>query len=197
DYGQRHRRELEAARAIAEQAARPLEVISIRLPWGGSSLLDTDIDIPVRRSPEIMGSQIPSTYVPARNTIFLSFALSYAEAIGAGAIVIGANQVDYSGYPDCRPGYYAAWENLIRTGTVAGVKNPDPVQPAIRIETPLIDLTKAQIIQKGLAWGVPYELTWSCYSGKERPCGVCDSCVLRAKGFSEAGVTDPTFKGVL
>jgi 7-cyano-7-deazaguanine synthase len=131
-------------------------------------------------------SGIPSTYVPARNIIFLSFALSYAEAIGARAIFIGAHSQDYSGYPDCRPEFYRAFSQIITTGTKTGIE-----KRSIKIETPLIHKAKAEIIRLGARLGVPFEFTWSCYQGGNRPCGKCDSCCFRAKGFKEAGITDP------
>lgn len=134
-----------------------------------------------------MGQGIPVTYVPARNTIFLSYAASFAEAIGASAIFIGANARDYSGYPDCRPAYYEAFRQVIRRGTKAGAEGKP-----IRIETPLIGKSKAQIIRLGKRLGVPYELTWSCYLGGAKPCRVCDSCLLRAKGFQEASLAERT-----
>ncbi len=132
---------------------------------------------------------IPSTYVPARNIIFLSFAASFAEAVGAGVIFIGANAVDYSGYPDCRPDFFKAFSGALKKGMKVGVEGH-----ALRIETPLLRLTKAGIIRLGLRLGVPYGKTWSCYNGVTRPCGVCDSCRLRVKGFSEVGVLDPVEK---
>jgi len=172
DYGQRHRRELRSAAAVARRARIPYQILKINLPWKGSSLLDRKLKIPVRR--ELRG--IPSTYVPARNTIFLSFALSYAEAIGAKAIFIGANAIDFSGYPDCRPSFYKAFQKVIKEGTKA---------KKIKILTPLIDLSKAQIIRLGMKLGAPLDLTWSCYQGGSKPCGVCDSCRLRQKGFDK------------
>lgn len=187
DYGQRHRREVKAAQAVARAAGSPLHRIRIQLPWGRSALTDRRIRVPRGRSLRRIGRGIPSTYVPARNTIFLSYATSLAEAIGASAIFIGANQIDFSGYPDCRPAYYAAFRRVIRRGTKAGAQG----RP-IRIETPLIRKTKAQIIRFGKRLGVPYRLTWSCYLGKARPCGTCDSCLLRAKGFREARLADPS-----
>jgi 7-cyano-7-deazaguanine synthase len=143
----------------------------IKLPWKGSSLLDKKLKLP--KGKKLKG--IPSTYVPARNTIFLSFALSYAEAIGAKMIFIGANAIDFSGYPDCRPQYYRAFQKVIQEGTK--VKK-------IKVRTPLINMTKAQIIRLGYKLGAPLELTWSCYKGGSKPCGVCDSCRLREKGLS-------------
>ncbi len=184
DYGQRHKREVQAAKNVARSARCRFKLIKISLPWKGSSLLDKKIALPSRKAPG--QSPIPSTYVPGRNTIFLSFALSYAEAAGAGHIFIGANAIDYSGYPDCRPRYFSVFNALSRLATRRGVEGR-----AIKIETPLIGLTKARIIELGLRLGVPYEATWSCYKGGKKPCGTCDSCVLRAKGFREAGVKDP------
>lgn len=185
DYGQRHSREIASAGKIARAAGCPYRIVKISLPWLGSSLLDKKIKIPeVTKSPATKA--IPSTYVPGRNIIFLSFALSFAEAIKAKAIFIGANAVDYSGYPDCRPEFYRAFEKVISRGTKAGVE-----KIKIKIQTPLINLTKAQIIELGTILKVPYELTWSCYQGKRCPCGKCDSCFYRAKGFREAGLKDP------
>jgi len=175
DYGQRHRREVRSAEAVAKCAKAPYQVIKITLPWKGSSLLDKRLKIPAGRLLKDISKRIPSTYVPARNTIFLSFALSYAEAMGAEAIFIGANAVDFSGYPDCRPEYYRAFQKVIQKGTK--VKK-------IKIFTPLIKMTKAQIIRLGKKLHAPLELTWSCYKGGKRSCGVCDSCRLREKGFS-------------
>jgi len=176
DYGQRHRREIESAKKIARKAGSDYLICKISFPWKGSSLLDSRLKIP--RS----SRGIPSTYVPGRNIIFLSFALSYAEAIKAKTIFIGANARDFSGYPDCRPDFYRAF----RKAAKAGLKDKD-----IRISTPLINKTKAQIIRLGKKLGVPFELSWSCYRGGKRPCGECDSCRFRAKGFREAGLRDP------
>ncbi|MFH1389353.1 MAG: 7-cyano-7-deazaguanine synthase QueC [Candidatus Margulisiibacteriota bacterium] len=178
DYGQRHKKELRSAVAVAKLAKVPYQILKIKLPWKGSSLLDKKMPIPKSRipvSPFTSASNIPSTYVPARNTIFLSFALSLAEAIGAKAIFIGANALDYSGYPDCRPEYYQAFQKVIEKGIKAS---------RIKIVTPLIDLTKAEIIKLGRKLGAPLEMTWSCYQGGKEPCGVCDSCRLRDKGFA-------------
>jgi len=186
DYGQRHRKETLAARRIAARAGCPIQLLRIRLPWGGSALTDRRVKVPSGRSLREIGRGIPPTYVPARNTIFLSYAVSLAETIGASAIFIGANALDYSGYPDCRPDYYRAVQQVIRCGTKAGVEGR-----SIRIITPLIRKTKSQIIRLGVRLRVPYELTWSCYLGRFRPCGWCDSCLLRAKGFREAGLPDP------
>lgn len=181
DYNQRHSREIESAKKIAKAANCEYKIIKIDLPWKGSSLLDKSMAVCRSQT-----NDIPSTYVPARNIIFLSFALSCAEVIGAEAIFIGANAVDYSGYPDCRPEFYKAFFEVAALGTKTGVnKNP------INILTPLIDKTKADIVRLGRELGVPYELTWSCYEGADMPCGYCDSCKFRAKGFKEAGMYDP------
>ncbi|HTY12569.1 MAG TPA: 7-cyano-7-deazaguanine synthase QueC [Candidatus Omnitrophota bacterium] len=173
DYGQRHRRELRSAVAVAKRAKVPYRILRISLPWKGSSLLDKKMKVPSRR--KLAG--VPSTYVPARNTIFLSFALSYAEAIGARAIFIGANAIDYSGYPDCRPAFIKAFQKVAEKGTKKG---------GIRIVAPLIKLTKEQIIKLGRKLGAPIDITWSCYAGGSEPCGTCDSCLLRKKGFDRA-----------
>jgi len=187
-YGQRHQREIRAAQRIARAAKCPAALIRIRLPWGGSALTDRRISIPRGRTIGQIGRGIPVTYVPARNTIFLSFAASLAETIGATTIFIGSTAIDFSGYPDCRPAYYRAYSQVLRRGTKAGVEGT-----AIRIVTPLIAKTKAQIIRLGKQLDVPYHLTWSCYLGGKHPCGRCDSCLLRAKGFQEASLCDPLF----
>ena len=185
-YGQRHVRELEAARRVASAlgVARHLE-LSVDLSRVGGSALTADIDVPKDRT---IDEQIPVTYVPARNTVLLSLALAWAEALGVSDIGIGANALDYSGYPDCRPEYIRAFEALANLATKAGVQGT-----RFRIHAPLIQMSKAQIIERGLTLGLNYALTHSCYdpSGDGRPCGRCDSCVLRAKGFAEAGVRDP------
>ncbi len=186
DYGQRHKREIRGAKALLRRTGVTGMEIPIRMPWGGSSLLDKGSRVPVKRRAQRMQKDIPSTYVPARNTVFLSIALSYAEAIGAGTILIGANALDYSGYPDCRPSYFKAFGRMAKLATKVGVQGK-----AIRVRAPLLKKTKAQIVRLGHALGVPLEWTWSCYAGKARPCGACDSCVLRAKGFFEAGLADP------
>lgn len=190
DYRQRHRFELEAARNVADaigvarHAILPLDLRE----FGGSALTD-DIAVPKDRDEGEMSTGIPVTYVPARNTIFLSVALGWAEVLGAFDLFIGVNAVDYSGYPDCRPEFIAAFENLANLATKAGVEGTD----RFRIHTPLIDLTKAEIIRKGLDLGVDYSLTLSCYDPDEagHPCGHCDACLLRARGFAEAGVVKP------
>lgn len=177
-YGQRHDIELEKARAIAAKYKIPHNII--KMPnFGGSALTDKNINVPK----DGVGDDIPVTYVPARNTIFLSFALGYAEVIGATNIFIGVNALDYSGYPDCRPDYIEAFRKMANLGTKAG---------NFQIQTPLINLTKAQIIERGLGLGVDYSLTISCYDPKDgKACGTCDSCRLRLKGFQEAGGKDP------
>jgi 7-cyano-7-deazaguanine synthase len=190
-YGQRHEAELKAACRIAESFSVERHVVAeIDLRMFGGSALTDDIDVPKQRSPEDMGQGgIPITYVPARNTIFLSFALAWAEVIGAGDIFIGVNAIDYSGYPDCRPEFIAAYERMANLATRAGVEG----QQHLRIHTPLINLTKAQIIRQGLDLGVDYALTTSCYDPAPdgAACGGCDACRLRLKGFAEAGQTDP------
>lgn len=188
DYGQRHAREIQSAKAIAESlGAVDHLTISFDMRKIGASALTAEIDVPTDRSDAEMSSGIPITYVPARNTIFLAFALSYAESIGAQDIFIGVNQVDYSGYPDCRAEFIDAFEKTANLATRAGVEG----QARFHIRTPLISLTKAEIIRKGLALGVDYSLTWSCYQGGEKACGRCDSCKIRLAGFAQAGVSDP------
>ncbi|MEM6754581.1 MAG: 7-cyano-7-deazaguanine synthase QueC, partial [Cyanobacteria bacterium P01_C01_bin.38] len=188
DYQQRHKKELDSSLSVAEKAGVVQhQVVKFDLTqWGGSALTDNSIDLPQERSLKEMSQNIPITYVPARNTIFLSFAVSYAETIAADRIYIGVNALDYSGYPDCRPDYIQAMQEVFRLGTKQGREgNP------INIVTPLIDLKKTEIIQLGNKLGVPWELTWSCYSGGEVACGVCDSCRLRLAAFDELGLTDP------
>jgi 7-cyano-7-deazaguanine synthase len=188
-YGQRHAVELESARKVARAlGAREHRIIDIDLGAIGGSALTADIDVPKGRSAQEMASGIPLTYVPARNTIFLSFALAWAEVLGAEDIFIGVNALDYSGYPDCRPEYIAAFEQMANVATKAAVEG----KARIRIHTPLIAMTKAEIILAGLSLGVDYSLTHSCYDPGSGgiPCGRCDSCLLRLKGFAEAGVND-------
>lgn len=186
DYGQRHRAELVASEQLSmEMGAVEHKVISIDLTSiGGSALTDQTIDVPNQP-----GEGIPITYVPARNTVFLSIALGWAEVLSADAIFVGVNAVDYSGYPDCRPEYISAYEKMANLATKAGVEGKK-----LRIETPLIALTKQAIIEKGLALGVNYALTVSCYQADEQgqACGECDSCRFRRQGFEQAGVDDPT-----
>ena len=189
-YGQRHSWELECARVVARAGgANEHRIASIDLRAFGGSALTADIDVPKGRSPEEMGSGIPITYVPARNTIFLSYALAWAEVLGSSDIFIGVNALDYSGYPDCRPEFIAAFERMANLATKAGVEG----RQALTIHAPLISLTKAEIIRKGLELGVDYSQTSSCYdpSPTGQPCGGCDSCVLRQKGFRENGLVDP------
>jgi 7-cyano-7-deazaguanine synthase len=195
-YGQRHAYELQAARRVAKtlQAADHL-VIDIDLTKIGGSSLTDDIDVPKGRSEIAMAGDIPVTYVPARNTIFLSYALAWAEVLGASDIFIGVNAVDYSGYPDCRPEYIDAFERMANLATKAGVEGLIKT----RIRTPLIDLTKAQIIKKGIELGIDYGITHSCYDPFPGglACGACDSCLIRKKGFQQAAVEDPTKYGNL
>mgnify|MGYP001826252042 FL=1 len=184
DYGQRHYSELDAAKRVTDVAGVPLKVLPLDLRAIGGSALTDDIDVP-----EDETTGIPVTYVPARNTIMLSLALAYAEVLGADDIFIGVNAVDYSGYPDCRPEFIEAYQAMARLATKAGVEGGE-----MTIHTPLIDLTKAEIIQRGTALDVDYSMTVSCYQadGEGRACGVCDSCRIRRDGFSAAGVPDPT-----
>lgn len=190
DYGQRHERELDSARRVAAAlGAKDHLVLRLDLRAIGGSALTADIPVPKGRSAEAMGSGIPVTYVPARNTIFLSHALAWAEVLEGQDIFIGVNALDYSGYPDCRPEFIEAFERMATLATRAGVEGRN----RLRIHTPLIRLTKAQIVTRGTALGVDFGLTWSCY--EPRPdglaCGLCDSCLLREKGFREAGLRDP------
>lgn len=191
DYGQRHRKEIRAAGSIARACGCSARIIKIAFPWKGSSLLDRKLKISGVAGPQgrRAASGIPATYVPGRNIIFLSFALSCAEAIGAEAIFIGAHAQDYSGYPDCRPEFYRAFKKVVDTGTKAGVE-----KKKIEIKAPLIGMGKAGIVRLGRKLGVPFQLTWSCYRGGKRPCGSCDSCYFRQKGFKQAGMEDPLFK---
>lgn len=188
-YGQRHVSELDAAKRISQQmGAIEHRIASVDIgQWGGSSLTDTKIDLPSAK-PE--AQDIPSTYVPARNTVFLALALGWAEQLKATAIFAGMSAVDYSGYPDCRPEYMQAFQNLINHATAITTSGAH----AIQLITPLIDLSKAQTIERGIALGVEYSLTVSCYQAdaQGRACGVCESCYFRKKGFEEAGVSDPT-----
>jgi 7-cyano-7-deazaguanine synthase len=188
DYQQRHRRELDSALAIAQKAGvvqNQIVTFDLR-QWGGSALTDDTIDLPEKRSLEEMSQNIPATYVPARNTIFLSFALAYAETIAAECVYIGVNALDYSGYPDCRPDYIQAMQEVFRLGTKQGREGKP-----ITIVAPLLELKKTDIIELGNKLGVPWELTWSCYAGGEVACGICDSCRLRLTAFAKLGLTDP------
>ena len=190
DYGQRHRLELEAAARVAAAlgAARHL-VLRIDLRAFGGSALTSDLAVPKGRGAEQMGQGIPITYVPARNTVFLSCALAWAETLESSDIFLGVNAIDYSGYPDCRPEYIEAFERMANLATRAGVEG----RTHVKIYTPLIRLTKAEIVKLGRELGVDFRLTWSCYDPdpRGRPCGACDSCLLRRKGFEEAGLADP------
>lgn len=191
DYGQRHRIELDRARAVAAAlGAVEHRVVSLDLRQIGGSALTADIAVPKDRSADDMGHGVPVTYVPARNTILLGLALGYAEVVGAFDIYIGANVLDYSGYPDCRPEFLTAFANLANLATKAGTEGAG----TFRVHSPLLKMTKAEIIREGVRLGVDYGLTLSCYDpdGAGRACGRCDSCQLRRKGFAEAGVPDPT-----
>lgn len=189
-YGQRHLRELRSARAVARSAGVPWRMVRLELPWlKVSSLVD-----PRRRLPDVPLARIgrgpiPSTYVPARNTVLLAVAASLADSIGARALVSGANALDCSGYPDCRPAFHEAFEEVLAAGTRAGAQGR-----RIRVLAPLIGLDKRGIVRLALRLGVPLRLTWSCYKGGGRPCGDCDSCKLRARGFAEARVADPALR---
>lgn len=186
EYGQRHKKEIAGAKKIAKEAGAKTHVVKLDLPWKGSSLTDRSVSMPSGRTAgQIKRFGIPSTYVPSRNTIFLSIASSLAEEIGAGSIFIGAHNQDSSGYPDCRKDYLKAFNEAIKLGTKAGNEKK------LSLRFPLVEKSKKDIINTGLKLGVPFELTWSCYSGTRSPCGTCDSCVLRAKGFKEAGIKDP------
>ena len=189
-YGQRHSRELDSAsRVAAALGAKNRLVLTLDLRAIGGSALTGDLAVPKSRTAGEIGVGIPVTYVPARNTIFLAHALAWAEVLGAEDVFIGANVMDYSGYPDCRPEYLQAFERLADLATKAGVEG----KSRFRVHAPLIRMTKAEIIRTGHALGVDFSLTWSCYepTADGRPCGLCDSCTLRKKGFAEAGLTDP------
>jgi len=179
NYGQLHKKEIHQAERIAKAAGCAYKVLKIDFPWKGSALLDRKIKIPGK-----ITRGIPATYVPARNIIFLSFAVSFAETIGAQKIFIGAHAQDYSGYPDCRPEFFAAFRRMVKAGTCAGLS----------ILAPLLHKNKSQIILMGQKLGVPFALTWSCYRGGKAPCAKCDSCYYRAKGFKEARLADPLNK---
>lgn len=190
DYGQRHRWELEAARRVAERFDAQQKVFRIDLSqFGGSALTDADIAVPVDRNEQEMQDKIPSTYVPARNTIFLAVALAWAEVLGARDVFIGVNSVDYSGYPDCRPEFIAAFQQLANLATRASVEGDAP----LLVHAPLGAMTKREIVSLGLELGVDYSLTSTCYqpSASGKPCGHCDACVLRQRGFEANGMVDP------
>lgn len=191
DYGQRHRVELRRAAAVAQAlGVADHRVVTLDLRAIGGSALTADVEVPKGRSADEMGHGVPVTYVPARNTILLGLALGYAETVGAFDLFIGANVLDYSGYPDCRPEFLTAFEALANLATRAGTEGAG----RFRVHSPLLKLTKAEIIREGARLGVDYSLTLSCYDpdGEGRACGRCDSCLLRTKGFAEAGVADPT-----
>ncbi len=193
DYGQRHRKEIErAGRVAAHYRSEHLVVAIDTKAWGGSALTDPSIDVPNhgdRVVPRDGHEQIPVTYVPARNIIFLAVALGVAEATDALAVHIGVNAVDYSGYPDCRPEFIDAFRRVADVGQRRGLEGR-PVE----IRTPLIDMSKSEIVRFGVQLGAPLELTWSCYRNGPAPCGFCDACALRAKGFAEAGISDPSLQ---
>jgi 7-cyano-7-deazaguanine synthase len=190
DYGQRHRCELDAARAVAQALGIDDHLVMAidRATFGGSALVDPTTPVPKGRCDDEIGHGIPVTYVPARNTVFLSLALAMAETRGAGAIVLGVNAIDYSGYPDCRPEFLDAFQEVARLGTKAGIEGH-----GIKLVAPLATLSKAEIIRLGLSLGLDYGLTTSCYDPDRdgRPCYRCDSCLLRAAGFAAVGATDP------
>ena len=190
DYGQRHRVELQSAKRVAQSLGAPQHlVVPIDLRVFGGSALTSDVAVPKGRSVDQMTAEIPITYVPARNTVFLSLALAWAEVLGSADIFIGVNALDYSGYPDCRPEFIEAYEHMANLATKAGVEG----RMHLRIHTPLIRLSKAEIVKLGAQLRLDFSLTHSCYDPDEagRPCGQCDSCLLRRKGFEEAGVKDP------
>ena len=193
DYGQRHRIEIEAASRVVHQlGAAEHKVVRIDLRAFGGSALTGDVAVPKNRTESEMGADVPITYVPARNTIFLSYALAYAEVSNAADIFIGVNALDYSGYPDCRPEFICAFEHLANLATKAGVEG----RSRFRIHAPLIEMSKAQIVLKAVELGVDISVTHSCYdpSADGHACGQCDSCLLREKGFAEAGLLDPALK---
>lgn len=187
-YGQRHERELTAARQVAEAlGVAEHQVLEVDLAaWGGSALTDEDLDVPTGRSEDEIESGIPVTYVPARNLVFLSIATSFAETRQAEAVYIGANAVDFSGYPDCRPVFLEAFEQAANEGTKRGVEGH-----GLMIQAPLVDLSKREIVELGVKLDAPLELTWTCYQGGQAQCGTCDACQLRREGFEAAGVEDP------
>lgn len=198
DYGQRHALELDAARAVARAlGAREHRVVKLDLSALGGSALTDALDVPKDRAPDAIGHGVPVTYVPARNTVFLAVALGWAETLGAHEIFLGVNAVDYSGYPDCRPEFLAAFEALARVATAAGAERGE----SFRVRAPLLQLTKAEIVRRGRALGVDFALTHTCYdpvverdapvAGRVLACGRCDACQLRLKGFADAGETDP------
>ena len=188
NYGQRHDKEIKSAKNVAKSVGAKRHIVfDLDLSvFGGSSLVDKKQNPELDHRLDEIGEKIPSTYVPARNTVFLSIALAYAETVDAEAVFIGATATDYSGYPDCRPDYFNAFQKLFDLATKKGVEGGK-----IKIETPLLNLSKKEIIEKGADLNAPFEKTWSCYLGKSSACGRCDSCLLRLKGFKEAGLEDP------
>ena len=185
DYGQRHRREIQSAKMLAKLAKTKQVILAMTFPLGASSLTNAKTKLPCRQSSVIKKTGIPNTYVPARNIIFLSYALLYAEVIRANSIFIGINSIDYSGYPDCRPEFLKAFTKMAALGTKSGASGK-----AVKIEAPLMKSSKTDIVKLGKKLNVPFEHTWSCYEGGKHPCGKCDSCMLRADGFKEAGIVD-------
>lgn len=188
-YGQKADKEIEFAQKLAEESGCEYIIMNISLPWKGSALLDDNVSIPDAQ--EVTGGDdIPATYVPARNIIFLSYGVSYAEAIDADAVFIGAHQLDFSNYPDCRSSFFDKFREAVKEGTKRGHEGKE-----VKIVTPVIDKTKKEIVELGAHLGVPFERTWSCYRNEEKPCGKCESCYFRAKAFKEAGVKDPLNSG--
>ena len=188
DYGQRHSKEIRAAKKVAARlGASEHKVLRVDLSqFGGSALVESRLKVPKSRDREEIGRNIPITYVPARNAVLLSLGLSWAEAVGADAVFIGAHAIDYSGYPDCRPEFIEAFRKVSALGTKRGVEGR-----AVKIEAPLVEMGKTEIVKLGRELRVPFESTWSCYSGGEKACGVCDSCIIRLEAFKEAGIDDP------
>ena len=188
DYGQKAVREIESAKCLAEADQTSVQVIKLPLSWEGNALTDDTIEIP---GGEVSADgEIPVTYVPARNIVFLSFGVSFAESIGAEAVFIGANQMDFSNYPDCRGPFFESFQETVDRGTKSGVTGC-----GIKIVTPIINMTKKEIVEEGIRLDVPFQHTWSCYRNGAVPCGRCESCLLRARGFAEAGVVDSLIKG--
>lgn len=185
DYGQKHKKEILFAKRLAKKSCTPFKIVKLPFPWKGSSLLDGKMPIPVGRSVTEIKKRIPSTYVPARNMIFLSIAASFAESIKAKAIFIGAHTEDYSGYPDCRKEFFDLFNKVVARGTKIGSK--------LKIYAPFVYMKKSKIIKTGLKLGVPFGLTWSCYKGGKAPCGRCESCFFRIKAFKELGKKDPCY----
>ena len=183
DYGQKAQKEIDFAAKIAEENKASYYVLNMAMPWGGSSLLDSNLTIPAG---DIKTEEIPNTYVPARNMIFLSYGISFAEVISAEAVFIGAHQLDFSNYPDCRSGFFNKFQETVDLGTKCGVEGK-----GVKIVTPVIDKTKKDIVTLGRDLNVPFEYTWSCYKDNDDPCGECESCLFRSKAFSEAGIDDP------